>query len=131
MNTPQPNEPLRRARELRRNLTDTERLIWSKLRNRRFARFKFRRQVPIGPYIVDFVCFEQKFVIELDGGQHARQTVRDAARTKWLESRGYRVMRFWNHVVFEDDDSVEEAIWIALTGTSPYGATPRGLDNKA
>ncbi len=117
MNTPKPNEPLRRARALRKNLTDTERLIWSKLRNRQFAKFKFRRQVPIGPYIVDFVCFEQKFVIELDGGQHAQQTEYDASRTRWLEAEGYRVIRFWNHVVFEDDDSVEEAIWIALTGT--------------
>jgi adenine-specific DNA-methyltransferase len=131
MSRPQPNEPLRRARELRKNLTDTERLLWSKLRNRRFARFKFRRQVPIGPYIVDFVCFEQKFVIELDGGQHTLQSGYDTARTRWLEAQGYRVMRFWNHVVFEDDDSVEEAIWIALTGTSPYGTTPSGFDNKA
>ena len=130
MNTPQPNEPLRRARELRRNLTDTERLIWSKLRRRQFAGYKFRRQVPIGPYIVDFVCFEQKFVIELDGGQHTLQSGYDTARTRWLEAQGYRVMRFWNHDVLEDDDSVDEAIWIALTGTSPYGGPPLRPDDK-
>ena len=75
-----------RARELRANMTDVERWLWSQLRSRQFGSYKFRRQQPIGPYVVDFVCFEKKVVIELDGGQHneAEQASYDSARTEWL-----------------------------------------------
>jgi very-short-patch-repair endonuclease len=75
---------------------------------------RFRRQQPIGPYIVDFVCLEKRLVIELDGGQHAEQPEYDAERTAWLESQGFRVMRFWNNQVLEEIEIVKEAIWKEL-----------------
>jgi very-short-patch-repair endonuclease len=87
------NKRLNRACSLRHNLTDAERLMCAKLRNRRFGRFKFRRQVPIGPYIVDFVCFDRRLILELDGSQHTQQRSYDATRTHWLESNGFRVVR--------------------------------------
>lgn len=102
------------ARQLRQNLTDAEHHLWRHLRHRQFDGCKFRRQAPIEKYIVDFVCFERKLIIELDGGQHTLQTSKDDERTRWPSSRGFRVLRFWNHEVFEDLDSVFEAIWNAL-----------------
>ena len=75
---------------------------------------RFRRQQSIGPYIVDFVCLEKKFVIELDGGQHAERTVYDAERTAWLESQGFRVLRFWNNQVLEEIETAKEVIWKEL-----------------
>jgi 2-methylaconitate isomerase len=110
------DEPLQRARSLRQNQTDTEQRIWSKLRGRRFAGFKFRRQVPLGHYIVDFVCFDRRVILELDGGQHGEQDAKnyDAERTAWLESQGFRVARIWNHEVWEDDEAVEEFLWQRL-----------------
>jgi very-short-patch-repair endonuclease len=88
-----------RARDLRKHSTDAERILWSKLRNRRFGGFKFRRQVILGNYCVDFVCFEMRLVIELDGSQHAEPNhiQHDAERTGWLESQGsegFRILRF-------------------------------------
>jgi very-short-patch-repair endonuclease len=111
--------PLDRARSLRKNLTNPERLLWSKLRGRRFAGFKFRRQVPLGPFIVDFVCFDRKLILELDGGQHTLQTAYDARRTAWLEEHGFRVVRFWNHELWEDRDAVDELIWQRLQVAEP------------
>ena len=102
------------ARELRKNMTDTERLLWSKLRGKQFGGFKFRKQAPIGKFIVDFVCFDRKVVVELDGGQHAVSVEEDQKRSEWLKSQGFRVLRFWNHEVIEDSDMVMEAIWLAL-----------------
>ena len=87
------------ARHLRRNLTDAERLVWHHLRNRALAGAKFRRQHPIGPYIVDFACIEAHVIVELDGGQHGREAP-DRYRTAALEARGWRVLRFWTHEVF-------------------------------
>ncbi|MFT3880493.1 MAG: endonuclease domain-containing protein [Gemmatales bacterium] len=103
-----------RARELRKAMTDTERFVWAKLRSRRFAGYKFRRQKPIGSYIVDFVCAEYQLIIELDGGQHVERTAYDNHRTEQLERLGYRVLRFWNHIVLTDWDMVEEVIWQSL-----------------
>ena len=108
-----------RARNLRKNLTDAERAMWNILRYRKVAGFRFRRQAPIGPYIVDFVCFENGLVIEVDGGQHAKLASNDALRTKWLESEGFRVIRFWNNQVLEDLDAVRDAIWMAVGDSSP------------
>jgi len=110
------DEQLQRARSLRHNQTDAERLLWSKLRNRRFTGFKFRRQFSLGRYIVDFVCFESRLIIELDGGQHSDEAAKnyDAERTAWLEGQGFRVVRFWNHELFQDGDAVEELIWQRL-----------------
>ena len=104
-----------RARALRQRMTDVESFVWTKLRNRRFEGFKFRRQVALGKYIVDFVCFPRRLVLELDGGQHSTQQAYDAERTRWLESQGYRVLRYWNHEVLQDWDTIEEVIWLALT----------------
>ena len=81
---------------MRREPTDAERRLWAALRGRRIAPVKFRRQRAIGPFIVDFVCLELRLVIELDGGQHATARGYDATRTRYLESCGYRVHRFWN-----------------------------------
>ena len=95
-----------RARRLRRNAADAERELWSRPRNRQLADAKFRRQASIGRYIVDFVCFEAKPVVELDGGQHASRTEKDIERTAWLEDEGYRVVRFWNNEVLQNVEGV-------------------------
>jgi very-short-patch-repair endonuclease len=99
-----------RARSLRRNPTDAERKLWQALRRKQVEGFRFRRQHPIGPYVVDLVCLSEKLVIEVDGGQHASQLERDTQRTRWLESRGYRVLRFWNHDVLRNTRGVVETI---------------------
>lgn len=95
-----------RQRELRRNATEAEKLLWSKLRNRQLDGRKFRRQSPIDQYIVDFVSESAKVIVELDGGQHASQLEADAERTRALESMGYLVIRFWNNEVMENIDGV-------------------------
>ena len=105
------------ARRLRREQTEVERKLWSALRNRRFARFKFRRQQPIGPFVVDFVCFEKKVVVELDGSQHAlpENAAADKIRTGYLQRRGYRVKRYWNGDVNQYFDSVLDDIYREMT----------------
>lgn len=80
-------------------MTDAEQLLWRALRGQQLSPHKFRRQHPIGQYIVDFACIEKKLVIELDGGQHQEQAVYDAQRTAFIETQGWRVLRFWNHEV--------------------------------
>ena len=104
------------ARKLRRNQTNVERKLWYLLRDRRFCGFKFRRQQPIGPYVVDFICFEKGLVVELDGSQHGTDgaVAYDAKRTAFLESQGFRVMRFWNHEVNEDIEALGDAIGRAV-----------------
>jgi very-short-patch-repair endonuclease len=114
------------ARELRKNMTDTERRLWRSLRYRQLDGAKFRRQAPIGRYIVDFVCFERRLVIELDGGHHAEQIARDEERTRWLNSQGFRVLRFWDNQVFEDLDAVLQVIWDALKATPHPTPPPQG-----
>jgi very-short-patch-repair endonuclease len=88
------------ARKLRQTNTVPEVKLWQYLRNRRFMGLKFRRQYPVGPYVVDFVCLSHKLVIELDGGQHTEQLDYDNKRTEYLEHFGFRVLRFWNTDVF-------------------------------
>ena len=95
-------------------MTEAERLLWTRLRRRQIHGVKFRRQAPIGEYIVDFAAFEPKLVIELDGGQHMEQKEYDQRRTAWLVSQGFHVLRFWNHEVFEDLECVLEVIAQAL-----------------
>jgi very-short-patch-repair endonuclease len=102
------------ARQLRRDMTDAERCLWYHLRARRFDSEKFRRQEPIGPYIVDLVSHRSRLIIELDGGQHAERVEHDRERTRWLESRGYRVIRFWNNQMLTETETVLEAIALAL-----------------
>jgi very-short-patch-repair endonuclease len=116
-----------RARALRKNMTEAERFVWYRLRKNQFGGFRFRRQHPLGPFIVDFVCLERKLVIELDGGQHATQTEEDARRTAWLNERGYRVYRLWNNEAFTDWDNAAERIWQLLTdGAKEPPATTEG-----
>jgi very-short-patch-repair endonuclease len=104
---------LGRARRLRAEMTDAERILWMLLRNRRFADFKFRRQAPLGDYVVDFVCLPGRLVVELDGAQHARaQAAFDAARTTYLA--GFRVLRVWTRDLFADREAVMSAIIHAL-----------------
>jgi adenine-specific DNA-methyltransferase len=95
-----------RARQLRARQTEAERKLWYLLRDRRLNGAKFRRQVPIGNYIVDFVCQEAKLVVELDGGQHTEQVAYDTARSEWLATVGYRVLRFWNTDLTENEEGV-------------------------
>ncbi len=107
------------AQKLRKSSTDTELRLWLQLKNRNLGGFKFRRQHPIPPYIVDFVCLEQKLIVELDGGQHAEQTVRDAERTACLESKGFRIIRFWNDDALKQTDAVLEEILRQLHAPHP------------
>lgn len=108
----------RRARDLRQNQTEAEKLLWSRLRNRQVSGEKFKRQVPRGPYFVDFVCLEQKLVVEVDGGQHTveAQAAADRSRTAFLESEGFRVLRFWNHEVLGNVEGVMAVIASVLEG---------------
>ena len=109
-----------RPQLLRTNATATEQRIWYFLRNRQFEKFKFRRQHPIGVYIVDFVCLMEKLIIELDGGQHAERVPYDERRTKALSEKGYRLLRFWNNDVMQNTDAVLETILAELNaGPSP------------
>jgi very-short-patch-repair endonuclease len=101
------------ARQVRRRLTDAERALWHHLRNRALLGCKFRRQLPIGPYVVDFACVEYRLVVELDGGQHAGPC-RDAARSRYLHANGYRVLRFWNNDAFQEQEAVLAMIYDAL-----------------
>ena len=107
------------ARKLRRNSTDAERKLWHYLRNRNLAGFKFRRQHPLPPYIVDLVCLESRVIVELDGGQHIEQMAKDERRTILLESSGFRVIRFWNDDVLKRTEFVLEEILRALTTPHP------------
>jgi len=102
------------ARRLRQNATDAERALWRYLRNRSAGGAKFRRQQSIGPYIVDFVCFEARLIIEVDGGQHAVQADQDAIRTAYLKRHNFRVIRFWNNDVLTNPNGVFETIKTAL-----------------
>lgn len=108
-----------RARQLRTELTATEQLLWSRLRRRQMAGYKFRRQQVLGPYIVDFVCLEKKLVIELDGGQHTEQRQYDQSRTRWLEQREFLVLRFWDNQVFQELEGVLQVIEAALVSPPP------------
>lgn len=107
------------ARRLRGNQTDAERKLWFHLRFRQLGGYKFRRQQIIGRYIVDFVCCEKRLVVEVDGGQHALQEERDAHRTAWLGSQGFRVVRFWNNDVLCHVEAVCEEILRVLDSHHP------------
>jgi very-short-patch-repair endonuclease len=98
------------ARALRRSQTEAEAKLWSRLRNKRLGGHHFYRQQPIGPYIVDFCSRSRKLIIEVDGSQHLDQKVQDDIRTAFLESLGFRVLRFWNDDVLKDIDTVLQVI---------------------
>jgi very-short-patch-repair endonuclease len=106
-----------RSRQLRNNSTDAERRLWSHIKNRQLAGIRFNRQVPIGPFICDFVARSIKLVIELDGGQHALARDADQRRTTYLERSGYSVLRFWNNDVLENSEGVVGVIERALANS--------------
>lgn len=114
------------ARSLRTNATDAERILWTALRNFKRGGVHFRRQAPIGRYVVDFVCHRAKLIVELDGSQHGtdKAMAYDAERTAFLNSRGYRVMRFWNAEIFENLHGVCDAIFAIAKESSPHPARP-------
>ena len=99
-----------KARSLRKNQTDAEKLLWQKLRNRGLNDYKFRRQVPIGPYVADFLCESAQLIVEVDGGQHAENKEYDQYRDDFLRANGYKVIRFWNNEVLGNLDGVLGAI---------------------
>jgi very-short-patch-repair endonuclease len=109
----------RTARKLRSETTDAESRLWHALRNRQLGGFKFKRQTPFGPYIVDFICIEAALVVEADGGQHAGQVEADEDRTKYFEESGYQVLRFWNNDVLLNLEGVLEAIMNELAKKTP------------
>ena len=103
-----------RARSLRRDSTEAERAFWNQVRDRRLGGHRFGRQVPIGPYIADFVCSTARLVVEVDGGQHQERVTADEQRTQWLEREGYRVLRVWNNDVLRNMAGVLEAVLAEL-----------------
>ena len=120
------------ARLLRSAPTEEERLLWSRIRERQLAGFRFRRQCPLGPFIVDFCCLKSRLIIELDGGQHYEMKVEDRLRTLALQELGFRVLRFWNTEVFKNMDGVLSAVLNELkknagvAPSAPSGHLPNG-----
>ncbi len=112
---------------LRGNQTDTERRLWYHLRAHRFMGLKFKRQKPMGRYIVDFVCLERRLIIELDGGQHADREAYDQHRDAWLRSQGYTVLRFWNNDVMQQLEGVLEQIGRTLSPGPSRALSPTPL----
>ena len=107
------------ARSLRKNQTDAERKLWRRLRARELCGFKFRRQYPIAPYIVDFICVEKRLIVEIDGGQHATMSEADGLRSTFLNDRGYRVLRFWDNDALLRTDEVLAKILDSLMPPHP------------
>ena len=113
------------AKRMRRESTDAERKLWSILRAKRLVGWKFKRQQQLDFYIVDFVCFSARLIVEADGSQHA-ENVADEARTSYLEDRGFRVLRFWNIDILNNPDGVATAILAALETPLPNPSPARG-----
>jgi adenine-specific DNA-methyltransferase len=118
------SQAIRRARKLRQTPTDCEAILWRQLRYRQISGHKFRRQRPIGPYIVDFICLEKGLIIEVDGGKHGNES--DIKRDTWLRSEGYRLLRFWDHEVLKQIEGVKERIFHALAGPPPVSSPEAG-----
>jgi very-short-patch-repair endonuclease len=113
-----------RARALRREMTEAEKKLWQMLRSRQTEGYRFRRQVPIGRFMADFVCHEAKLIVEIDGGQHDPSSETEARRTRFLESEGYCVLRFWNNEVLENPDGVQAMIAEYLRRITPSPSLP-------
>ncbi len=112
-------------RGIRKNSTNAERLLWLKLRSRFFQGLKFRRQVVFERYIVDFVCFEKKIIIECDGSQHHLSHL-DRLRDRWFEKQGFKVLRFWNHDILKRTELVLKVILLACESPSPQPSPVKG-----
>ncbi|OGB25794.1 MAG: DNA (cytosine-5-)-methyltransferase [Burkholderiales bacterium RIFCSPLOWO2_02_FULL_57_36] len=126
---------LERAKTLRSEQTEAEQRLWYYLRAHRFMDMKFKRQKPIGRYIVDFVCHESRLIVEVDGGQHQENAGYDRRRDTWLQEQGYIVLRFWNHEVMQQIENVLEAIRLAVEracslSPDPSPASGRGEQSK-
>ena len=117
------------ARRLRQKQTDAERLLWFRLRDRRLVGWKFKRQVPIDRFIVDFFCPDAKLILEIDGGQHDERRARDENRTVLLESKGYLVLRFWNNDVIGNMEGVLEEVLNTIAQAGP--PLPKGERERA
>ncbi|WP_324781185.1 endonuclease domain-containing protein [Thiobacillus sedimenti] len=109
---------LTKAKSLRTHQTEAEARLWYHLRAHRFMGLKFKRQKPVGRYIVDFICWERRLIVELDGGQHAGQSSYDRQRDAWLRSQGYTVLRFWNHEVMQEMEAVLERMRCVIESSS-------------
>ncbi|WP_313317779.1 endonuclease domain-containing protein [Stenotrophomonas sp.] len=114
----------KRARALRNTPTDAEDRLWQQLRRRQLAGFRFRRQMPLGGYIADFVCLEARLIVELDGGQHLEQRAYDQRRTEMLQSLGFRLLRYWNDEVLQGMPAVLEDILRALVHGKEHPSQP-------
>jgi len=101
-------------------MSDAEQALWNLLRGRQIYGLKFRRQHPFGDYILDFVCLENKLVIEVDGGQHGQQAGYDESRTQELQAAGFHVLRFWNNEILKEIEAVREKIWLAVQELQPH-----------
>lgn len=132
-NMPGERSTRRKAKGLRKNLTDAGLKLWRHIRLRQIGGFKFRKQHPVGPYILDFARVEKRLAIELDGGQHGEYADYDSRRSAYLETHGYKVLRFWNSDVFKDIEAVKEVIFDALCGDgSPSpSSSPRKGEERA
>ena len=113
-----------RARTSRQNMTEAEKRVWQILRLQQLKGYKFRRQVPIGRYIADFVCHEARLIVEIDGGQHDRSSPREIERSGFLQNQGYRIVRFWNNEVLEKLDGVHQTIAHELGRITPTQTLP-------
>jgi very-short-patch-repair endonuclease len=122
-----------RARDLRRGLTNAERIVWYGVRAHRLNGASFRRQTPVGPYIVDFVCHSAKLVVEIDGGQHFEDAheKRDARRDRFLAAKGYRALRFSNLDVMSNRNGVLESIAEAVQAAAPSPPSPASAGEGA
>jgi very-short-patch-repair endonuclease len=109
-----PSGAVDRARTLRRNATEAEKRLWRAL-HEQLPTVKFRRQVPHGAYVADFLCFSGKLVVEVDGASHAESAEQDAVRTRYFETQGYQILRFWNHEVMENTEGVVAVIAARLS----------------
>jgi very-short-patch-repair endonuclease len=114
------------VKHLRQNMTRAEWKLWHHLRRKQIGGLRFRRQYPIGDYIVDFICLPARLIIEVDGGQHAQMEQEDAQRTAWLESQGFRVIRFWNNEVMETMEHVIETIQSEVRCPPPPAPSRKG-----
>ena len=125
----------RRARILRREMTEAEKRLWQMLRLRQTGGSRFRRQVPIGRFIADFVCHAARLIVEIDGGQHDLSSEQETNRTRFLESKGYRVLRFWNNEVLDNPEGVHSVIaenlrQVTPTQTLPHQGTHQGGEGR-